>query len=138
MVLIALASGEGSAKPVHKCSLARASAPHIYKSWKLWKTQTKNYTSSPPLDKSEWAFKGGLCIIVYHRVNVLKFLTLISIFSQIICQFSGMEFTKCCQNSTQGRPGSDCFFRSSLIWICTVCLCLFGEKLVFKILEHLW
>ena len=38
---------------------------------------------------------------------------------------------KACQNSKQGKPWSDCFFRSSLIWVCAVCLCLFGRKLVF-------
>ena len=27
-----------------------------------------------------------------------------------------------CQNSKQGRPRSDCFFRSSLILVCSVCL----------------
>ena len=35
------------------------------------------------------------------------------------------------------NPRSDCFFRSSLIWVCTVCQGLFGRQLVFKILEHL-
>ena len=33
-------------------------------------------------------------------------------------------------------PGSDCFFRSSLIWVCPFCLGLFGRQLVFEILEH--
>ena len=32
---------------------------------------------------------------------------------------------------------SDCFFRSSLIWVCPVYLGLFGNQLVFDILEHL-
>ena len=42
-----------------------------------------------------------------------------------------------CQNSKQWRPWSDCFFRSSLIWVCIVCLCfLFPRQLVFEILEH--
>ena len=27
--------------------------------------------------------------------------------------------------------------REDLIWVCTVCLCLFGRQLVFEILEHL-
>ena len=40
-------------------------------------------------------------------------------------------------NSKQGRPWSDCFLRSSLIWVCTVCLGLFGRQLAFEILEHL-
>ena len=42
-----------------------------------------------------------------------------------------------CQNRKQRRPWSDCYLRSSLIWVCTVCLGLFGRQLVFKILEHL-
>ena len=29
------------------------------------------------------------------------------------------------------------FFRSSLIWVCAVCLGLFSKQLVFEILEHL-
>ena len=29
-------------------------------------------------------------------------------------------------NGSQCRPGSDCFFRSSLIWVCTVCSNLSG------------
>ena len=36
-------------------------------------------------------------------------------------------------NSKQTRPRSDCFYRSSLIWVCTVCLA-FGRKVVFEIL----
>ena len=40
------------------------------------------------------------------------------------------------QNSKQGRPWSDCFFRSSLIWVCTVVLCIFDRQ-VFEILEIL-
>ena len=32
---------------------------------------------------------------------------------------------------------SDCFLRSSLIWVCTVCIGLFGWQPVFEILEHL-
>ena len=27
--------------------------------------------------------------------------------------------------------------RSSLIWVCSVCLCLFGRQLVYEILLHL-
>ena len=29
------------------------------------------------------------------------------------------------------------FLRSSLIWVCSICLDLFGRQLLFKILEHL-
>ena len=35
------------------------------------------------------------------------------------------------------RPHFDCFFRSSLIYVCAVCLDLSPSELVFKILEHL-
>ena len=41
------------------------------------------------------------------------------------------------QNSKQRRPWSDCFFRSSLIWVCTFCLGVFDRQLVLEILEHL-
>ena len=51
--------------------------------------------------------------------------------------FSGQEFTKCLSNNKQGKPWSDCFFRSSLIRICTVCLGLFCRELEFEILENL-
>ena len=42
-------------------------------------------------------------------------------------------------NIKQRSPWSDCFFRSSLIWVCAVCLPLCGRQLVivFKILGHL-
>ena len=33
------------------------------------------------------------------------------------------------QNSKQGRPLSDCFFESTLIWVRDVCLGLFGRRL---------
>ena len=39
------------------------------------------------------------------------------------------------QNSKQGRPRSDCFFISSIIWVCTVCLGIFGRQLVFEIIR---
>ena len=42
-----------------------------------------------------------------------------------------------CQNSKQGQPWSDCFWTSSLIWVCSVCLDLFGRQLRFGNLEHL-
>ena len=40
------------------------------------------------------------------------------------------------QNSKQGIPRSDCFFRSSLIWVSSVCRDLLGRQIVFEILEH--
>ena len=39
--------------------------------------------------------------------------------------------------SKQGRPWSDCFWRSSLILVCTVCQGHFGRQQVFKFLDHL-
>ena len=47
--------------------------------------------------------------------------------SQIKMWSSGPESTNSCHNSKQGRPWSDCFFKSSLIWVCTVCLGLFWK-----------
>ena len=42
------------------------------------------------------------------------------------------------ENSKRGRPWSDRFFRSSsLIWVCAICLGLYGKQLMFKFLEHL-
>ena len=35
------------------------------------------------------------------------------------------------------REDPDQTARSSLIWVCPVCLSLFGRQLVFEILEHL-
>ena len=35
------------------------------------------------------------------------------------------------------EAGSDCFNRSSLIRVCTVCLGLSGQQVLFEILEHL-
>ena len=52
--------------------------------------------------------------------------------SQIKCWFLGLEFTNTCQNTKQGRPWSDCFFTSSLIWVCPVCLGIFGKQLVYS------
>ena len=71
-----------------------------------------------------------------NTVNVLKFWALFSFYSQIKCLLLWLEFSNACHKSKPGRPWSDCFFRSSLIWICTVCLCIFGRQLVFEILEH--
>ena len=57
-------------------------------------------------------------------VNVLKFQTL----SPSVLKRNP------CQNSKQGRPRSDCFIRSSLIWFFTVCLDLFcSQQLTFDI-----
>ena len=42
-----------------------------------------------------------------------------------------------CQNSKQRRPWSDCSFRSSMIWVCTVCLGIFWQAISVQILDHL-
>ena len=57
-------------------------------------------------------------------VNVLKFQALFSFCSQIKCWFQGLNITKC----KHGRLWSDCFFRSSLTWVWTVCLGPFWES----------
>ena len=66
-----------------------------------------------------------------------KIQTIFFFCSQIKCRLSGLEVTYAWLNSKQGKPWSDCFFRSSLIRACTVCLWLFGRQIVIKILEHL-
>ena len=48
-----------------------------------------------------------------------------------------VRLEQACQNGKQGRHWSGCFFRSSLVWVCAVCLGLFDRQLVFEILEHL-
>ena len=63
--------------------------------------------------------------------------TLLFLFSKEMLIIRAGILQNACQNSKQGRPRSDCFFRSSLIWVCIVCLDLFCNQLVFKILEHL-
>ena len=40
-------------------------------------------------------------------------------------------------NGKQWRPWSDCSSRSSLIWVCTVCLDMFVRKIRFIILDHM-
>ena len=56
-------------------------------------------------------------------VNVLKFHTFLFRFSDkmlVISLYQGSNSQCDCPNSKQVRPWSDCFFRSSLIWVCTV------------------
>ena len=73
-----------------------------------------------------------------NTVNVLKFRTFyLFLFSNKKLVFRAGIHKNACQNIKQGRPWSDCFFRSSLIWVCTVCLGCFGRQLLFGILEHL-
>ena len=46
---------------------------------------------------------------------------------------NGWNSENACQNRKQGRPRSEFFYRSSMIWVCTVCLGLFGRQLVLEI-----
>ena len=76
-----------------------------------------------------------MAIIIYGKCS--KISNTFSFYSQIICGYKGWNSPNACQNSKQGRSWSGCFFRSSLIWVYSVCLGLFGRQLVFRILEHL-
>ena len=74
-----------------------------------------------------------ILIIKSLKVNVPKFSnTFLFLFSNKILVFRTLT-----HNSKQGRPWSECFFRSSLITLCDVCLGIFGRQLVFVILEQL-
>ena len=53
------------------------------------------------------------------KINVLKFQTVFFFFT------------------VKNVAYQECFFRSSLIWVLSVCLDLFGWQLLFEILEHL-
>ena len=64
-------------------------------------------------------------------INALKFQTLFSVCSQWNVGLQGWNSQNACQNSKQGRPWSDCFFRSCLIWVCSVCLGLFNVPFGF-------
>ena len=44
--------------------------------------------------------------------------------------YQGWNSQSVCQNSKQGRPWSDCFYRTSLFWVCSVCLGLLSRKQV--------
>ena len=63
-----------------------------------------------------------ICIFVYGKCSRKFFNTFLFLFSNK-CLQSGLEFTKCLSEfSKRGTPLSDWFFRSSLIWVGTVCL----------------
>ena len=51
--------------------------------------------------------------------------------------FQGWNSQNACQNSKQGRSWSDCFKEAVWSQVCTVCMCLFGRQVVFKVLEYL-
>ena len=84
-------------------------------------------------------------VVEWHQViaaygNCSKFLSFehfsFSVLSWNI-GYQGWNSENTHQNSKQGRPWSDCFCGSSLIWVYTVCRDLFDRQLVFEILEHL-
>ena len=72
-------------------------------------------------------------------VNVPSFWTLLFLFSNKMLVIRISNSQNDFDNGQQGRPSSACFFKKNLIWVCTVCLSLFGRQLhvVFEILEHL-
>ena len=74
--------------------------------------------------------------ILIITVNVLKFQTLNSILFWpkfcILCS----SFLKYLVGK-QCRPRSDGSLRSSLIWVCTVCMCHLSDTLVYEILGNL-
>ena len=66
-----------------------------------------------------------------QKMNVLKwimvnFFKISNIFLSVLKYYNvdywGWNSQNSCQNSKQGRPWSDCFFRRTLVWVCT---CLF-------------
>ena len=66
----------------------------------------------------------------------LYFDTFLFLFSKNV-GYQGWNSQNACQKSKQRRPWPDRFFRSSLIWVCPVCVGFCGTQLLFKILEHL-
>ena len=85
------------------------------------------HTSRSPLCHNDDFFFFFFCF----TVNVLKFGTLLSFCSQIKSPISGSGIHKFLVRIAN----RDCFFRRSLIWICSFCQGLFGRQLVFEILE---
>ena len=66
---------------------------------------------------------------IHNVVNVLECWTLLFTNKILVIRAGSHKML-------QGRPWSDFFFKSSLLWVSDVCLCLFGRQLVFEILEH--
>ena len=94
--------------------------------WKIRKIYTEREIQNTPID----TYQEFVAKIRCTREN----LKLVNLWKEL--QARRLSYITC-QNRKQRRPWSDCFLRSSLIWVCTVCLGLFGRQLVFKILEHL-
>ena len=62
-------------------------------------------------------------------VRVLKFQILFHTFLAKSLIFILLFLKNTYWNGKQCRPWSDCSFRSSLIWVCTVCICYFDRNL---------
>ena len=91
-----------------------------YLSNKLYRLTVKN-----SLQKQQQKNHNHLsCYVRKHMVNVLKFRTLYSMIFLLKFCFLCSYFLKQ-WNGKQCRPWSDCSFRSSLVWVCTVCTCHF-------------
>ena len=60
-------------------------------------------------------------VITYGKCSKISN-TFLFLFSNKMLVLQGKNSQNACQNSKQGRPLSDCFFRSSLIWVCPICL----------------
>ena len=67
-------------------------------------------------------------------VNVLKFLFLLS--NKMMVFRTGIH-KMLVRKANREDPDQTTFEDASLIWVCVVCLGLFGRQVVFKILEHL-
>ena len=66
--------------------------------------------------------------------KLLKIRILLSLFSQIKCSLSRLEFTKMLvRKASREDPAQTAFFRSSLIWVCTI----FSKSFWSEISEHL-
>ena len=63
-----------------------------------------------------------LCLSIVGTLKFRNFWTLYSFCSQIKYWFQGANSQNVCQNIKQGRPWPDCFLRSCLVRVCTVCL----------------
>ena len=101
-------------------SLQRVNSPHLLS----WLTMTRQFKSFFYVNGSyhgKWSKISNTFLFLFFNKNV---------------GFQGWNSQNACQNSQQRRTWSDCFLRSSLIWVCTVFLRLFYRHLVFEILEH--
>ena len=78
-----------------------------------------------------------------YTVNVLKFRTLFILTKMMLVFGTGIykalvRITNREDPDQTASSKTDCFLRSSLIWVCTVYLGHIGRQLVFKILEYVF